>query len=66
MIAGLLVLVTLLVGSGLGLVGLTLFLVQGLPSLTQNLADLTCRRDDEHQHDGRKERIRQVGRSYRS
>ena len=39
----LLVLVTLLVGSSLGLVGTTLLIVESLPALTKNLAHLTCR-----------------------
>ena len=49
-IAGLLVLVAFLVGGGLGFVGLTLLLVQGLPPLAQDFADLTCGRDDKDQH----------------
>jgi hypothetical protein len=39
-VAGLLVLVALLVLRGLGLVGAALLLVQGLPSLAEDLADL--------------------------
>lgn len=39
-VAGLLVLVTLLVLGSLGLVWAALLLVQGLPSLTEDLADL--------------------------
>lgn len=37
----LLILITLLVGGSLGLIGGTLLVVQGLPSLTEQLADLT-------------------------
>lgn len=40
-VLGLLVFVALLVGSGLLLVWLTLLLAQGLPSVTEDLADLT-------------------------
>jgi len=36
----LLILITLLVGGSLGLIGTTLLLVQGLPSLTEDLANL--------------------------
>jgi hypothetical protein len=39
-VAGLLILVTLLVLGSLGLVGTALLLVQGLPPLTENLTDL--------------------------
>jgi hypothetical protein len=39
----LLIFVSLLVGSSLGLIGGTLLLVQGLPSLTEELADLAER-----------------------
>jgi len=39
-ICSLLILVTLLVLSGLGLIGSALLVVQSLPSLTENLADL--------------------------
>lgn len=38
----LLLLVTLLVGSSLGLVGSLLLVVQALPLLTKDLADLAC------------------------
>jgi hypothetical protein len=40
-VLGLLLLVTLLVGSGLGVVGLALGLGQSLPLVTEHLADLT-------------------------
>jgi hypothetical protein len=39
-VGGLLLLVTLLVGLGLGVVGLLLLVVEGLPLLTELLADL--------------------------
>lgn len=42
LVSGLLFLVALLVSSSLGLVRLALLLVQGLPLLTEKLADLTC------------------------
>lgn len=42
-VGGLLLLVTLLVGSSLGVVGSLLLLVQGLPLLTEDLANITCR-----------------------
>ncbi len=41
-IGGLLLLVSLLVGLGLGGVGLTLLLGQRLPLLAEELADLAC------------------------
>lgn len=42
LVSGLLLLVTLLVRGSLGLVGRTLLLRQGLPPLTEKLADVTC------------------------
>lgn len=42
-VLGLFVFVSLLVGSGLLLIWLTLFLAEGLPFVTKDLADLTCR-----------------------
>jgi hypothetical protein len=42
LVSGLLLLVALLVSSSLGLVGSALLLVQGLPLLAKNLADLAC------------------------
>jgi len=42
-VASLLILITLLVLSSLGLVGSTLLVVQCLPSLTEDLADLACK-----------------------
>jgi hypothetical protein len=42
-ICGLLFLVALLVGGGLGLVWSALLVAEGLPLLTEELADLTCR-----------------------
>ena len=41
-VASLLILISLLVLSSLGLIWSTLLLVQSLPSLTKDLADLTC------------------------
>lgn len=41
-VSGFLLLVALLVGGSLGVVGLLLLLVQGLPLLTEKLANLTC------------------------
>jgi len=40
-VGSLLILITLLVLSGLGLIWGTLFVIESLPSLTKNLADLT-------------------------
>ena len=45
-VSSLLFLVTLLVGCSLGLIGSALLLVQGLPLLTEDLADLACARLD--------------------
>ena len=44
LVLGLLILVSLLVGRSLVLVWDALLLVQGLPSVTKDLADLTCSR----------------------
>jgi hypothetical protein len=41
-VGGLLLFVTLLVGLGLGIVGLLRLRVEGLPLLTELLADITC------------------------
>jgi hypothetical protein len=41
LVSGLLFLVALLIGRGLGLVGDALLLVEGLPPLSENLANLT-------------------------
>ena len=41
-VGGLLLLVTLLVGLGLGIVRLLLLVVEGLPLLAELLADLAC------------------------
>ena len=41
-VGSLLLFVTLLVGSGLGLEGSLLLLVEGLPLLTEDLANITC------------------------
>jgi hypothetical protein len=40
-VGGLLILISLLVGSSLGLVGSTLLVVESLPALAEKLADLT-------------------------
>lgn len=42
-VASLLILITLLVLSSLGLIGSALLVVQCLPSLTEDLADLACK-----------------------
>jgi hypothetical protein len=42
-VGSLLLFVALLVGSGLGLEGSLLLLVEGLPLLTEDLANITCR-----------------------
>ena len=42
LVSGLLLLVALLVGSGLGLEGSLLLLIEGLPLLTEDLANITC------------------------
>jgi hypothetical protein len=41
-VGSLLLFVTLLVGSGLGLEGSLLLLIEGLPLLTEDLANITC------------------------
>jgi len=41
-VGSLLILIALFVLSSLGLIGSALLVVQGLPSLTKNLADLAC------------------------
>lgn len=42
LVLGLLLLVAFLVSGGLGIVGLALSLGQGLPLVTEHLADLAC------------------------
>jgi hypothetical protein len=42
LVGGLLLLITLLVGGSLGVVWSALLLVQGLPPLSEKLADLAC------------------------
>ena len=43
-VAGFFILITLLIGLGLGLIGGTLFLTQGLPAFSEDLANLTYKR----------------------